>query len=58
MQYGGGIFSMMEGVQYGEGTSSVRTRVCNMDQAHYQYRGGTSSVWGRCAEWMCHMHHY
>ena len=36
---------MVEGIQYGGGTSSLRWRLFSADGSHQQYGEGMSSVW-------------
>ena len=50
--------SMVEGIQYGGGISSVRWEIFSTDVSHHQYGGGESSVqWRACSMDLSH-HQY
>ena len=52
------VSSIVEGIQYRRGISSVSWRISSTDVSHHQYGGAPSSVWWRVfryAVWTCHI---
>ena len=46
---------MVEGIQYGGGTSPIRWKIISTDVSHHQYGGMHHQYSGGHAVWTCHI---